>query len=68
MSPSISLPKSKGPKLQGLAVAEYVDFFNHPLLHGEIGLVPPAEFETDHWASHPPVPYATAFPAGAGNM
>ena len=36
-----------------LAVAEYVDWFNHRRLHGEIGLVPPAEFEAIHWAAHP---------------
>jgi transposase InsO family protein len=34
-----------------IAVAEYVDWFNHRRLHGEIGLVPPAEFETNHWAA-----------------
>ena len=28
-----------------IAVAEYVDWFNHRRLHGEIGLVPPTEFE-----------------------
>ena len=50
-----------------LAVAEYVDFFNHRRLHGEIGLIPPAEFETNHWASHPATPYATTVPARAGN-
>ena len=50
-----------------LAVAEYVDFFNHRRLHGEIGLIPPAEFETNHWASQPAKPYAAAVPAGAGN-
>ncbi|WP_456319451.1 IS3 family transposase [Kribbella solani] len=33
-----------------MAVAEYVDWFNHRRLHGELGLVPPAEFETNHWA------------------
>jgi putative transposase len=33
-----------------IAVAEYVDWFNHRRLHGELGLVPPAEFETNHWA------------------
>jgi putative transposase len=32
-----------------IAVAEYVDWFNHRRLHGEIGLVPPAEFEVKHW-------------------
>lgn len=36
-----------------IAVAEYVDWFNHRRLHGEIGLVPPAEFEILHWASQP---------------
>lgn len=34
-----------------LAVAEYVDWFNHRRLHGELGQVPPAEFEANHWAS-----------------
>ena len=34
-----------------IAVAEYVDWFNHRRLHGEIGLIPPAEFEADHWAN-----------------
>ncbi|STY67599.1 Uncharacterised protein [Micrococcus luteus] len=28
-----------------IAVAEYVDWYNHRRLHGEIGHVPPAEFE-----------------------
>ncbi|MDN5804560.1 MAG: IS3 family transposase [Microlunatus sp.] len=36
-----------------VAVAEYVDWFNHRRLHGEIGLIPPAEYETNHWASQP---------------
>jgi transposase InsO family protein len=34
-----------------IAVAEYIDWFNHRRLHGEIGLVPPAEFEAAHWAT-----------------
>ncbi|WP_425309671.1 IS3 family transposase [Ammonicoccus fulvus] len=34
-----------------IAVAEYVDWYNHRRLHGEIGLVPPAEYETHHWAT-----------------
>ncbi|MDA2809009.1 IS3 family transposase [Nocardiopsis suaedae] len=43
------LVRNKGPwtgleELE-IAVAEYVDWFNHRRLHGEIGLVPPAEFE-----------------------
>lgn len=40
-----------------IAVAEYVDWFNHRRLHGEIGLVPPVEFEANHWASITPEHY-----------
>ena len=36
-----------------VAVAEYVDWYNHQRLPGEIGLVPPAECEAGHWASQP---------------
>jgi putative transposase len=51
-----------------IALAEYVDWFNHRRLHGEIGLVPPAEFETDHWATIKPPHYPqTPVPAGAGS-
>ena len=28
-----------------IATAEYIDWFNHRRLHGEIGLIPPAEHE-----------------------
>jgi putative transposase len=31
-----------------IAVAEYIDWFNFRRLHGEIGLIPPAELETLH--------------------
>jgi putative transposase len=31
-----------------IAVAEYIDWFNFRRLHGEIGLVPPVEYETMH--------------------
>ena len=31
-----------------IAVAEYIDWFNFRRLHGQIGLVPPVEFETQH--------------------
>jgi putative transposase len=32
------------------ATLDYVDFFNHRRLHGEIGMVPPAEFEAAHYS------------------
>jgi putative transposase len=35
-----------------IAVAEYVDWFNHRRLHGEIGTIPPAEFEDQHYRHH----------------
>jgi putative transposase len=34
------------------ATLEYVDWFNHQRLHGELGLVPPAEYEALHHAHH----------------
>lgn len=40
-----------------IAVAEYVDWYNHRRLHGEIGLIPPAEFEAHHWNSNAPQHY-----------
>ena len=36
-----------------IAVAEYLDRFNHRRLHGEIGLVPPVELETEHYRHNP---------------
>ncbi len=51
-----------------IAVAEYVDWFNHRRLHGELGLVPPAEFETNYWAHIAPEHYPEIpVPAGAGS-
>ena len=51
-----------------IAVAEYVDWFNHRRLHGEIGLVPPAEFEANHWPSITPAHYPeTPAPTGVGS-
>jgi putative transposase len=38
----------------------YIDWFNHRRLHGEIGMVPPAEFETAYYAT------LTATPPTAG--
>ena len=40
-----------------LAVAEYVDWFNHRRLHGELDQIPPAEFETNHCACTEPEHY-----------
>lgn len=36
-----------------IAVAEYIDWFNHRRIHGEIGYVPPAEYEAQHTAVEP---------------
>ena len=58
------LIRNKGPfkSIEDLeiAVAEYIDWFNHRRLHGEIRLVPPVEFE-DVYHHENPVPA----PAGA---
>ncbi|TRY20261.1 IS3 family transposase [Tessaracoccus rhinocerotis] len=35
-----------------IAVAEDIDWYNHRRLHGELGHVPPNEFETNHWSQH----------------
>ncbi|QDN94741.1 IS3 family transposase [Streptomyces sp. RLB3-6] len=32
-----------------LATAEWIDWYNHRRLHGEIGHVPPAEYEANHY-------------------
>jgi putative transposase len=34
-----------------IATLEYIDWFNHRRLHGEIGHVPPAEFEAAYYAA-----------------
>ena len=36
-----------------IAVAEYIDWFNHRRLHGEIGLIPPVELEDQHYRQNP---------------
>jgi putative transposase len=58
------LVRNKGPWRSiddlELAVAEYIDWFNHRRLHGEIGTIPPVEFENNHYRHH----HAPA-PAGA---
>jgi putative transposase len=40
------------------ATLEYVDWFNHRRLHGELGMVPPAEFEAIHYDQREPAPLA----------
>ena len=44
-----------------IATAEYLDWFNHRRLHGQIGLIPPAEHEAVHTGHH--VPTTAAAPA-----
>ncbi len=35
-----------------IATVEYIDWFNHRRLHGELGMVPPVEYEHDHYRHH----------------
>ena len=50
-----------------ITVAEYVDWFNHRRLHGEIGMIPPVEAEAAYWASQATVEYAREdVPVGVG--
>jgi putative transposase len=35
---------------------DYIDWFNHRRLHGELRMVPPAEFEASYYAAVPPQP------------
>lgn len=48
------LVRNKGPwkNIDDLEidVAEYIDWLNHRRHHGEIGLVPPVEFQDQHYA------------------
>jgi putative transposase len=63
------LVRNKGPWKNiddlEIAVAEYIDWFNHRRLHGEIGLVPPVEFEQHHYR-HNPAP--TTVGASVGSL
>ena len=47
------LVRNKGPwrNIDDLEIvgAEYIDWFNHRRLHGEIGLIPPAEHEDTYY-------------------
>ena len=36
-----------------IATAEYIDWFNHQRLQGELGMVPPAEEENTYHQHHP---------------
>lgn len=51
------LIRNKGPWASindvEISVAEYVDWFNQRRLHGELGHVPPAEFEALHASPAP---------------
>ena len=42
------------------ATLEYVDWFNHRRLHGELGMVPPAEFEAAYYDQPTPLPMAAS--------
>ncbi|WP_432505711.1 integrase core domain-containing protein [Kineococcus arenarius] len=51
-----NLPNHDGP-WRGIddveiAVAEYIDWYNHRRLHGELGMIPPAEYEA-RFTTHP---------------
>lgn len=41
------------PATVELATAEWIDWYNHTRLHGEIGHVPPAEHEAKHYQRQP---------------
>lgn len=38
-----------------IAVAEYVDWYNHRRLHGELGHIPPVEAETNFYTHQPAI-------------
>ncbi len=42
------------------ATLEYIDWFNRRRLHGELGMIPPAEFEAMHYAQARPVALAAS--------
>jgi len=62
------LIRNKGPwrGIEDLEIAtvEYIDWFNHRRLHGELGMVPPVEFEHDHYRLGPaPTTVEAALPS-----
>ena len=58
------LVRNKGPWKSiddlEIAVAEYIDWFNHRRLHGEIGLVPPVELEEQYRLNPAPTTVAAS--------
>lgn len=42
------------------ATLAYLDWFNRSRLHGEIGMIPPAEFEADYHRQHAPAALASS--------
>jgi putative transposase len=49
-------------------VAEYVDWFHHRRLHGELGLVPPVEFEAGYYASTADISIPTTVEASVSSL
>ncbi|PZF66459.1 hypothetical protein DEI81_02360 [Curtobacterium sp. MCBD17_013] len=47
-----------------IATVEYIDWFNHRRLHGELGMVPPVEFEQSPYRHNPaPATVEAALPS-----
>jgi putative transposase len=44
----------RGPEGVEFATLEYLDWFHQRRLHSELGMVPPAEFEADHYHEEAP--------------
>lgn len=62
------LVRNKGPWKNiddlEIATAEYIDWFNHRRLHGEIGLIPPAELEDNYYRhNHAPTTVEASVPS-----
>ncbi|MGZ4517757.1 MAG: IS3 family transposase [Mycobacteriaceae bacterium] len=57
-NPQVSDPLQHHKSLE-ITVAEYIEWFNHRRLHGEIGMVPPVEYEQQQYYSENPVMKST---------